>query len=155
MKNFLYVILASLALMTAACGSNNDGQADNEQTESNSEAQESNMMEEEATQKDEGNSTELTSGINEVLASLDELKTLTTESPDNTEQIQKAGKVVGESWDEIEEQVEEKYPKEYEYIEKSLYPLKDVTKKDQLNIEKVKQLTDDTEKKVREFKEKL
>ncbi|ASN06938.1 hypothetical protein [Virgibacillus necropolis] len=155
MKKILFLMLTSLLLVTAACSTGNEEQTNEGQNEPNTEKPESDAPQEDTGQSDESDSTNLVSGVDQVLGSIDELKTVITESPEDTEKIQNVGSEVGEKWDEIEKTVEEKYPEDYEYIEESLYPLKAEVEKDKLNMEKINQLTAETEKKVKEFKKKL
>jgi iron uptake system EfeUOB component EfeO/EfeM len=63
--------------------------------------------------------------------------------------------MIEEKWDKIEKQVEEKYPEDYEDIEKSLYPLIAEAKKDTPDSEKLKTLTEETKNKLNQFHEKI
>ncbi|ASK61130.1 hypothetical protein CFK37_02435 [Virgibacillus phasianinus] len=156
MRKILYLmLLTTLLLMTAACSSGDEEKSNEGQNGPNMEDSEGGAPEEDTTQSDETDTTDLTDGVDQVLVSLDELKTVITKSPDDNEKIKNTGIKVGEKWDEIEKMVEEKYPEDYENIEESLYPLKAEVKKDKLNMERINQLTSDTEKKVKEFKQKL
>ncbi|WP_338752757.1 hypothetical protein [Bacillus sp. FJAT-52991] len=98
---------------------------------------------------------DLTSGIDKVQTSLNDLGTVVDQSPNGTEKIQAIGEHLEENWDTIEKQVEEVYPTDYRNIEESLYPLINEAKKDQPNRQKMKPLITDTKKKITEFKEKL
>ncbi|WP_077324421.1 hypothetical protein [Virgibacillus siamensis] len=149
MNKIFFVMLATLVLVTAGCGSGGEDQAKNEQNQTGTEEAK------DTGQTDKGGSSGLTSGVTDVQKSLDELKMVMQNNPDKTKKIQKIGKEAGEDWDEIEKQVEEKYPKAYENIEKSLYPLKAATKKDMPDKGKVKQLTSETLKKLQDFKKGL
>lgn len=141
-----------MLLMTAGCSSNvNDEKANEEQTELTEQPEKQTV--EEATSEDMP--AFLSSGSEEVIISLLELKANIETESENTEQIQTTGKDLEESWDSIEKQVEEQHPVEYKNIEESLYPLIAEIKKDQSDVEKIKQLTNDTTEKMRAFKEKI
>ncbi|MET1178581.1 hypothetical protein ABG775_11575 [Peribacillus simplex] len=154
MKKFscFLVVMIFMLLMTAGCSSNvNDEKANEEQTELTEQPEKQTV--EEATSEDMP--AFLSSGSEEVIISLLELKANIETESENTEQIQTTGKDLEESWDSIEKQVEEQHPVDYKNIEESLYPLIAEIKKDQSDVEKIKQLTNDTTEKMRAFKEKI
>ncbi|WP_141995096.1 hypothetical protein [Bacillus sp. B4EP4a] len=162
MKKFscFLVVMIFMLLMTAGCSSNvNDEKANEEQTEITEDGADSEQPEkqtvEEATATSEDMPDFLSSGSEEVIISLLELKANIETESENTEQIQTTGKDLEESWDSIEKQVEEQHPVDYKNIEESLYPLIDEIKKDQSDVEKIKQLTNDTTEKMKAFKEKI
>ncbi|MFE5430715.1 hypothetical protein [Peribacillus simplex] len=160
MKKFscFLVVMIFMLLMTAGCSSNvNDEKANEEQTELTKAGADREQSEkqtvEEATSEDMP--AILSSGSEEVIISLLELKANIETESENTEQIQTTGKDLEESWDSIEKQVEEQHPVDYKNIEESLYPLINEIKKDQSDVEKIKQLTNDTTEKMKAFKEKI
>ncbi|MGW8428559.1 hypothetical protein ACWGJQ_24405 [Peribacillus simplex] len=160
MKKFscFLVVMIFMLLMTAGCSSNvNDEKANEEQTELTKAGADREQPEkqtvEEATSEDMP--AILSSGSEEVIISLLELKANIETESENTEQIQTTGKDLEESWDSIEKQVEEQHPVDYKNIEESLYPLINEIKKDQSDVEKIKQLTNDTTEKMKAFKEKI
>ncbi|WP_099156621.1 hypothetical protein [Virgibacillus ndiopensis] len=154
MKNTLYFALVVMVLLLAACGASNDEQSQKEQGQKN---QETNEFKTSEVSKEAGNtiSPDLTSGLDKVLVSLEKLKTTVENSPSETKKIQSTGKMVAENWDQIEKQVEETNPEEYNNIESSLYPLFDEIKKDSPDVVKLKQLIDESIPKVEKFKKSL
>lgn len=99
--------------------------------------------------------TGLTKGIDKVLTSLQDLKSTTTSSPNDAKKINKRGKDLSESWEPIEEKIEERNAQAYENIEESLYPLIAEAQKDQPDVDKVKKLVDETVDKLKQFKQKM
>ncbi|MBB6453692.1 iron uptake system EfeUOB component EfeO/EfeM [Salirhabdus euzebyi] len=99
--------------------------------------------------------TDLVKGIDKVLETNEKLKKAADKSPENTAKINKLGKELGENWDVIEKQVEEKYPKDYINIEKSLYPLIAYAKKDKPDVKKIVILADEVNEKLVNFKERV
>ncbi|MCT2537712.1 hypothetical protein NC661_11230 [Aquibacillus koreensis] len=99
--------------------------------------------------------TDLSKGIAIVLATIDELKSLVEQNPDNARKINTFGKVLDENWDLIEKKVEKKYPEDYKDIEESLYPLIGEAQKDKPNIEELNKLIKDTYKKLEAFRAKV
>ncbi|MFF2857324.1 hypothetical protein [Peribacillus sp. NPDC058002] len=160
MKKFscFLVVMIFMLLMAAGCSSNvNDEKANEEQTELTEAGADREQPEkqtvEEATSEDMP--AFLSSGSEEVIISLLELKANIETESENTEQIQTTGKDLEESWDSIEKQVEEQHPVDYKNIEESLYPLINEIKKDQSDVVKIKQLTNDTTEKMKAFQEKV
>ncbi|MGY0693497.1 hypothetical protein ACW2QC_11985 [Virgibacillus sp. FSP13] len=147
MKKFFYCTFASLLIITTGCASNGDEQSERNQDQINKNNTEDYI------QTSASISSEINSSIDKVLATLEELKNQTEQSPDSTTDIQAIGKKIEENWDQIEKRIEEKYPEFYEDIERSLYPLIAEAKKDRPNVVMVKQLTDETIQKVEGFKE--
>ncbi|TCP21068.1 putative lipoprotein with Yx(FWY)xxD motif [Scopulibacillus darangshiensis] len=101
------------------------------------------------------NATDLASGTDTVLADTANLKKTVEQSSKDTASINNAGKKLGEDWDAIEKKVEEKYPKDYENIEDSLYPLLAEAAKEQPDEDKMKKLIADVTNKLNSFKEKV
>ncbi|MGG0792007.1 hypothetical protein ABE132_25640 [Peribacillus simplex] len=160
MKNFscFLVVMIFMLLMTAGCSSNvNDEKANEEQTELTKAGADREQPEKQTVEEatSENMPAILSSGSEEVIISLLELKANIETESENTEQIQTTGKDLEESWDSIEKQVEEQHPVDYKNIEESLYPLINEIKKDQSDVEKIKQLTNDTTEKMKAFKEKI
>ncbi|WP_188455997.1 hypothetical protein [Virgibacillus oceani] len=154
MKKILYFILAAGTLLLAACGASNDEQSQHNQEQRKHEV-DKNLSNDSVRQVDNMVTPDLTSGLDQVLASIDELKTAVENTPSETEKIHAAGKAVEESWDQIEKQVEEVNLKEYSNIENSLYPLFDEVTKDKPDVVKLKQLIDESIPKLKNFKETL
>ncbi|WP_257350663.1 hypothetical protein [Pseudalkalibacillus decolorationis] len=142
------VVLVFTLLVAAGCNSTNDGKVNTE------DQKESTENEETSEQKDEM-SGDLSNGIEEVMASLQDLQTAVKAEPSDPEQIKTAGEKLEENWDAIEKKVEEEYPEDYTNIEESLYPLMDEAKQNQQNLEKIQQLMNDTMEKMKAFKEKV
>ncbi|ASN07243.1 hypothetical protein [Virgibacillus necropolis] len=146
MKSFFYFVLTIIVLVAVTLNTD-EGQenANNvKPTDKGSSVQVTNTM-----------SSSLTSGLDKVLVSLDELQAVAEKSTDETKQIQDVAKKLGEDWDQIEKQVEQNYPEDYENIEKSLYPLLAEAKKEQPYLANVKQLIEATTKKVEAFKKSV
>lgn len=100
-------------------------------------------------------SASLDKGIDKVLTSLEALNSTAESSADDIEKVNRDGKDLSESWEPIEKKVEEQDAEAYENIEESLYPLIDEAQKDKPDIEKVKELTEETKNKLTAFQEKL
>lgn len=145
MKSILYLLLAIMVFTVVTFNTSANEEEQAQITNESTSVKASKSMSE----------NDLTKGLDNVLTSLDELKTVTKDSQVDTQAVNKAAEELGETWDKIEEKVEEKYPEDYENIEKSLYPLLAEAKKDTPNLVSVMQLLDDTTKKVQEFKEKI
>lgn len=146
MKSIIYFVLTIMVLVAVALNTDDAGQKSTEQGKSNNEqvsVQVTNSM-----------SSTLTSGLEKVLASLDELGTVVEDTGTKEKRIEVANKL-GEDWDQIEKQVEENYPEDYENIEKSLYPLLAEAKKENPNLVSIVHLVDATTKKVTSFKESV
>ena len=144
MKSILYLLLAIMVFTVVAFNTSANEEEQAQITNESTSVKASKSMSE----------NDLTKGLDNVLTSLDELKTVTKDSQVDTQAVNKAAEELGETWDKIEEKVEEKYPEDYENIEKSLYPLLAEAKKDTPNLVSVMQLLDATTKKVQKFKEK-
>lgn len=97
----------------------------------------------------------LTKGVDKVLTSLQDLKSTATSSSNDVKKINKKGKILSESWEPIEEKIEERNAQAYETIEESLYPLIAEAQKGQLDVDKVKKLVDETVDKLKQFKQKM
>lgn len=100
-------------------------------------------------------SASLEEGVDQVLVSLEALNSTVESSADDTAEINTKGKELSGSWEPIEEKVEEQDEEAYENIEKSLYPLIEEAQKDKPDVEKVKQLTKETQNQLAQFKEEL
>lgn len=98
---------------------------------------------------------EIVKGLDIVLLTINKLKGIVNNTPNDVKQINETGKTLEKNWDQIEKAVEKRNPELYEYIEKSLYPLIDEAKKATPNIDKIKPLIEDTTKKLQEYKEKI
>lgn len=146
MKSLLYLLLTIMIFAAVAYNADEDKQAtehDSKTTNETTSVQASKSM----------SSSDLTKGIDQVLTSLDKLKTVTQKK--ETKKINNTAEKLGETWDQIEKQVEEKYPEDYERIEKSLYPLLAEAKKDAPNLELIMDLLEKTTIKVQSFKEMI
>ncbi|MRH43901.1 hypothetical protein GH741_14760 [Aquibacillus halophilus] len=97
---------------------------------------------------------DLEKGTEVVLAIVEKLKGTLKAAPDDTKQINQLGESLEENWDMIEKEVEEKYPDDYAKIEKSLYPLIAIAKKDNPDLKELKKYLKDSEKMLMKFKEK-
>ena len=98
---------------------------------------------------------EIIKGIDKVLETINKLEETLKSTPKDTKQIQELGHALEEEWDKIEKAVEKLDQEEYEFIEKSLYPLIAEAKKPMPEVERIQPLIEDTTKKLNEFKEKL
>ncbi|QTM99009.1 hypothetical protein ERJ70_06645 [Sediminibacillus dalangtanensis] len=94
-------------------------------------------------------------GVEKVLGVLDELVSIVTNQPNQTETINKLGKNLSEKWDKIEKSVETNFPDEYKNIEDSLYPLIAYAQNQTPDIEQIKQLSSEVKEKLTAFKQKL
>ncbi|HEY9578078.1 MAG TPA: hypothetical protein VIR64_10425 [Pseudobacillus sp.] len=155
--SYLFAIMVLMLLIAAGCGSKKEDAAEPASTNTDEPKEQVTTEKEEdaAEQKEEEKPADLSSGLEEVSISLQELQGNVDTVPQNADQLQTTGKKVEEKWDAIEEQVEEKYPDDYKNIEDSLYPLIDETKKDKPDAEKMKPLITDTVEKINAFKEKV
>ncbi|XXM71067.1 hypothetical protein ACQ0QQ_15305 [Lysinibacillus sphaericus] len=146
---FSSLLIAGLLL--GGCGGNDNAE----------EVKEVTPDEEEATtgagdeKMNDENTMNLTAGVEDTASSLEELSMTLTDTPDDAKKLNEHGSKVEEKWDQIEKQVEENYPDDYENIEKSLYPLIEEAKKDTPDAENLKNLTEDTMDKMNEFHEKV
>lgn len=139
MKSIFYLVLTIMIFAAVAFNSNKEEQAN--ETDTPTSVQTTKQL-----------TSELTTGLDEVLNSLAELKTITEDSTWETEKIQTTGESLGETWDQIEKQVEEKYPEDYERIEQSLYPLLAEARKDNPDLALVMQFLNATTEKIEVFK---
>lgn len=97
----------------------------------------------------------ITGGIDKVLTSLQELKNTAESTPNDAKKVNEKGKALSESWEPIEKGIEKRNAEAYENIEKSLYPLIAESKKNQPDVNKVKQLVDETTEKLKQFNQKI
>lgn len=148
MKSILYLLLTIAIFTAVAFNTNKDEQQANEQTNKTTDVPTS-------VQTTKPMSSDLTKGLDKVLTSLETLKTKTEETNVEIEKVNSGAEKLGENWDQIEKQVEGKYPEDYENIEKSLYPLLAEAKKDNPNLVLVTQLLDETATKIQVFKETI
>ncbi|ARI76341.1 hypothetical protein [Halobacillus mangrovi] len=161
-KYYLFSIILAVGLLLGACGSsesqdNSDSteqtnEQDSEATSGNADSSEGSS--EETSSSDEGQETELASGIDTVIASVEDLNSSLEDSADVTT-LNEKGKTLEEDWDSIEKKVEEQFPDQYEKIEKSLYPLIDEAKKDEPDVEKMKELVKPTLDSLNELKQSV
>ncbi|MGI8315886.1 hypothetical protein [Halobacillus mangrovi] len=161
-KYYLFSIILALGLILGACGSS-ESQDNSDSTEQTSEqdseatsgnADSSEGSSEENTSSNEGQDTELASGIDTVIASVEDLDSSLEDSAD-VNALNEKGKTLEEDWDSIEKKVEEQFPDQYEKIEKSLYPLIDEAKKDEPDMEKMKELVQPTLDSLNELKQNV
>lgn len=153
MKKFLLFFGVILTLGIVLAGFNNIGQQNatkDKVSESQSE-QTSNVR----GMHEDGNKEEILRGTNEVIATLTELKQVTKMQENNINKVNQLGKEIEQKWDRIEKKVEEAYPQDYENIEKSLYPLIAIAKKETPDEKKLHDLSIETLEKLENFKQKL
>ncbi|WP_138417545.1 hypothetical protein [Aquibacillus sediminis] len=98
---------------------------------------------------------DLEKGIEVVIYKVGKLQGKVNVSPDDIGQINEITESIEENWDMIEEQVEEKYPDDYTYIEESLYPLIAVGKQEKPDMEELEKYIKESEQKLTEFQEKI
>ncbi|WP_077622698.1 hypothetical protein [Sediminibacillus massiliensis] len=98
---------------------------------------------------------ELVASVEDVLTVMEELKRTVLQKQDAVEEINKIGKKLADTWDHIEKKVEERYPDDYKNIEESLYPLIAYAQNEKPDFEKMSEVFEQTEKKLKEFKEKI
>ncbi|APC49351.1 hypothetical protein BME96_14635 [Virgibacillus halodenitrificans] len=154
MKKLLFIFIMGITVVLAACGSDESGTEESGDQSSNGDTEQSQNEEQNKTEEDSVPA-ELSKALDDVITVTKELKSTAEESPDDMEKVNKQGNMLEENWDKIEKQVEEKDPGAYENIEKSLYPLKDEAKKDKPDVEKIKNLSEETINKVEEYKNKI
>ncbi|WP_117169596.1 hypothetical protein [Paraliobacillus sediminis] len=94
-------------------------------------------------------------GVNTVLATIEALKDVVEQSPDESKEIIKRGKKLDEDWELIEKKVEDAYPEDYTNIEESLYPLIDAAQSEKPNNDVLKKLITEVNDKLFKFKEKI
>ncbi|QWC24752.1 hypothetical protein KJK41_10780 [Bacillus haikouensis] len=147
----LFSSLLIVGLLLGGCGGNDNAE----------EVKEIAPDKEEATpgagdeKTNDDNTKNLTAGVEDTKGSLEELSMTLTNTPEEAKKLNEQGSKVEEKWDQIEKQVEDNYPDDYENIEKSLYPLIEEAKKDTPDAENLKNLTEDTMNKMNEFLEKV
>ncbi|WP_270180945.1 hypothetical protein [Alkalihalobacillus sp. CinArs1] len=165
-KNTSLLLAIGLAAGTllAGCGDNSTGEEDG-----NTNTSEESSMNDDAVTEDssgqggagdsntagEGSEVDLQTGVDKVLFDLDSLSTVLEESPDDVAKMNELGNQIDSHWDLFEEKLEKEYPDEYKDIESDLYPLIDETKKDEPDVEKVKELLDATKTKITSFKDNM
>ncbi|TLS35856.1 hypothetical protein [Pseudalkalibacillus caeni] len=98
---------------------------------------------------------DMISGIETVISSVEKLNVQLESAEIEIKEVNRLGKEIEANWDRIEDQVEKRFPADYKNIEASLYPLIDVSKETEPDLDKLKQLVKDTEKKLVAFKDKL
>ena len=94
-------------------------------------------------------------GVDTVLKTVEALQFIVEHSPEEAEKLNKLGEKLDEDWDLIEEKVEKQFPKDYENIEESLYPLIDKAQSETPNIDELKRLMEEVNMKLSIFKEKI
>ncbi|MFZ3579127.1 hypothetical protein [Virgibacillus sp. DJP39] len=147
MKGIFYFVLAMMAIVAVALTTD-----DNEP---------GNVIQDKTSEKDSVlaaksmSSVTISDGLDEVLNTLAELKVELDKPSIEKSQVKVLAEKLGEDWDTIEKQVEKKYPEDYVYIEKSLYPLLAEAQKEDPNFVEIQQLLQDTTKKINAFKNKL
>ncbi|QTC42657.1 hypothetical protein I7V34_05235 [Bacillus sp. V3] len=147
----LFSSLLIVGLLLGGCGGNDNAE----------EVKEIAPDKEEATpgpgdeKTNDDNTKNLTAGVEDTKGSLEELSMTLTNTPEEAKKLNEQGSKVEEKWDQIEKQVEDNYPDDYENIEKSLYPLIEEAKKDTPDAENLENLTEDTMNKMNEFLEKV
>ncbi|MGP4105891.1 hypothetical protein [Virgibacillus sp. L01] len=101
------------------------------------------------------NKEDILRGTNEVITTTKELKKITASEEENTSEINKLGEEIENRWDRIEKKVEKEYPEDYTNIEKSLYPLIAMAKKETSNKKQLQDLSNQTLEKLTNFKHKI
>lgn len=164
-KNTSLLLAIGLAAGTllAGCGNNSS----EEDTQNNS-SEESTMNDDAVTEDSsggggsgdsntagEGSEMDLETGVNKVMTDLDSLSKVLDESPDDVTKMNELGNQIDSHWELFEEKLEKEYPDEYTNIEKDLYPLIDEAKKDEPDVEKVRELLDATKTKLTSFKDTM
>jgi iron uptake system EfeUOB component EfeO/EfeM len=97
---------------------------------------------------------EIVTGVKDVMQELQNMENyLKTRSEQDS--INKFGKTIAEKWDKFEDDVEEHYPDQYKKIEDNLYPLIGETGKPQINIQKIKDLTQKVQQDLAAFLKQL
>ncbi|MCA1010687.1 hypothetical protein [Halobacillus halophilus] len=165
-KYYLFSIIIALSFILGACGSSdsedssqNNSDSEEQTSEQDSEATSGNADSSEGSSEENGSSDEemdsdLSSGIDTVIGSVEDLDSSLKDSAEvNT--LNEKGKTLEEDWDSIEKKVEEQFPDQYEKIEKSLYPLINEAKKDEPDVEKLKELVKPTIDSLDELKQSV
>ncbi|MFB4168408.1 hypothetical protein [Virgibacillus sp. JSM 102003] len=101
------------------------------------------------------NKEDILRGTNEVITTTKELKKITESEEYKTREINKLGEEIENKWDRIEKKVEREYPEDYTNIEKSLYPLITMAKKETPNKKQLQGLSNQTLEKLTNFKHKI
>ncbi|UOQ91531.1 hypothetical protein MUO14_13165 [Halobacillus shinanisalinarum] len=161
-RYYVFSFILVLGLILGACGSpdnqdNTDApdQTNQQNSESPSGNEESSVEpSEENGTDDEGEDTELAPGVDTVISSVEQLDS-SLEDPEDVNPINEKGKTLEEDWDRIEKKVEESFPDQYKKIEESLYPLINEAKKDQPDIEKMKEWVQPTLESLNELKQNI
>jgi iron uptake system EfeUOB component EfeO/EfeM len=150
---FSFILIGGMFL--GGCGGNDDAQEVKEVTpEEEAQPTTGDGKTKSDSPVDEENQ-DLSKGVEETTSSVEELTISLTNAPDDAKKINEQGTMIEEKWDKIEKQVEEKYPDDYEDIEKSLYPLIAEAKKETPDSEKLKTLSEETKNKLNQFHEKI
>ncbi|MCA0988443.1 hypothetical protein [Guptibacillus algicola] len=164
-KNTSLLLAIGLAAGTllAGCGNNSA----EEDTQNNS-SEESTMNDDAVTEDSsggggagdsntagEGSEMDLETGVDQVMTDLDSLSKVLDESPDDVTKMNELGNQIDSHWELFEEKLEKEYPDEYKNIEEDLYPLIDEAKKDEPDVEKVRELLDATKTKLTSFKDTM
>ncbi|OAT82591.1 hypothetical protein A6P54_08585 [Bacillus sp. MKU004] len=147
----LFSSLLIVGLLLGGCGGNDNAEEVKEIAPDKEEATPGTGDE----KTNDDNTKNLTAGVEDTKGSLEELSMTLTNTPEEAKKLNEQGSKVEEKWDQIEKQVEDNYPDDYENIEKSLYPLIEEAKKDTPDAENLKNLTEDTMNKMNEFLEKV
>ncbi|SEA85169.1 hypothetical protein SAMN05421743_109105 [Thalassobacillus cyri] len=158
MKLFkLLSFMLAAGIVLAGCGtSGNDDTIEPEDTNDSGAAEEETEQESKKSSSSGGEvSTDLPSGVDVVLATVEDLNTTVGKSSEDTAKINEIGKTLEEDWDRIEKKVEENYKEDYKNIEESLYPLIDEAQADKPDTDKIKDLAKETKDKLEQFKNKL
>ncbi|WP_052158767.1 hypothetical protein [Halobacillus sp. BBL2006] len=163
-KYYMLSMILALGLLLGACGTSEDNQESSDSGEQTSEQQDSEATSGEVddsedssgenSETSEGKDMELSSGIDTVMASVKELQTSLENSAD-VSTVNEQGKKLEEDWDSIEKKVEEQFPDLYEKIEESLYPLINEAKKDEPDMEKMKEWVQPTLDSLNELKKNV
>ncbi|WP_173918624.1 hypothetical protein [Halobacillus sp. Marseille-Q1614] len=147
-KFYSLTLILVLGLILGSCGT------DETPEESADEPAEENAGENTEENADEGEGNELSAGVDSVIQSVEELGTNLEEDADvNT--INEQGEALEEGWDQIEKDVEEQYPDRYTETEESLYPLIDEAKKDEPDVEKMKEWVQSTSDSLNQLKQEV
>ncbi|MCD5325098.1 MULTISPECIES: hypothetical protein [Pontibacillus] len=107
-----------------------------------------------ASAEEEERGVSVSEGIDQVLAAIDTLQ-MAVQNNAKLSELNKAGKKLDEAWDVIEDQVEEKSPKDYKIIEESLYPLIGEAQKPSPDVNKIEQLIVETNEKLKSYQATL
>jgi iron uptake system EfeUOB component EfeO/EfeM len=150
---FSFILIGGMFL--GGCGGNDDAQEVKEVTPEEEAQPTTGDGKTKSDSPDDEENQDLSKGVEETTSSVEELTMTLTNAPDDAKKINEQGTMIEEKWDKIEKQVEEKYPDDYEDIEKSLYPLIAEAKKESPDSEKLKTLSEETKNKLNQFHEKI